>query len=166
MKPSQADEAAIRVLLDLTSTDFAEDVPVVAGLFDHDGHLLSWASNQRERTGDPTAHAEVLVLRDAGRASAAGRAGSAAKTGDWRFEDVTLAVTLEPCAMCAGAILNARIPRVVFGAYEPKTGAAGSVLDVLREPRNLHRPEVVGGVLAEECGQVLSNWFSSVRERG
>ena len=160
MKQSQADEAAIRALLDLTSTDFAEDVPVVAGLFDHDGQLLSWASNQRERTGDPTAHAEVLVLRDAGRA------GPRAKTGGWRLDEVTLAVTLEPCAMCAGAILNARIPRVVFGAYEPKTGAAGSVLDVLREPRNLHRPEVVGGVLAEECGQVLSTWFSSVRERG
>ena len=160
MKQSQADEAAIRALLDLTSTNNAEDVPVVAGLFDHDGHLLSWASNQRERTGDPTAHAELLVLRDAGRA------GQGAKTGDWRLEDVTLAVTLEPCAMCAGAILNARVPRVVFGAYEPKTGAAGSVLDVLREPRNFHRPEVVGGVLAEECREVLSAWFSRVRERG
>jgi tRNA(adenine34) deaminase len=154
MKPSQADEAAIRALLDLTSTDFAEDVPVVAGLFDHDGQLLSWASNQRERTGDPTAHAEVLVLRDAH------------KGGSWRLDEVTLAVTLEPCAMCAGAILNARVPRVVFGAYEPKTGAAGSVLDVLREPRNFHRPEVVGGVLAEECREVLSAWFSRVRERG
>ena len=133
-----------------------EDVPVVAGLFDKDGRMLSWASNQREKTGDPTAHAEVLVLRNA---------GSAGETGGWRIEDVTLAVTLEPCAMCAGAILNARVPRVVFGAYEPKTGAAGSVLEVLREPRNIHRPEVVGGVLAEECGQVLQKWFESVRGR-
>jgi len=122
--------------------------------------MLCWASNKRETTGDPTAHAEVLVLRDAGRA------GTGAKAGDWRLDDVTLAVTLEPCAMCAGAILNARVPRVVFGAYEPKTGAAGSLIDVLREPRNLHRPEVVGGVLAQECGQVLSTWFASVRERG
>lgn len=160
MKPSQADEAAIRALLGLTPTGDAEDVPVVAGLFDREGRMLCWASNKRETTGDPTAHAEVLVLRDAGRA------GTGAKAGDWRVDDVTLAVTLEPCAMCAGAILNARVPRVVFGAYEPKTGAAGSLIDVLREPRNLHRPEVVGGVLAQECGQVLSTWFASVRERG
>jgi len=160
LKPSQADEAAIRALLDLTPTADAEDVPVVAGLFDREGRMLCWASNKRETTGDPTAHAEVLVLRDAGRAA------TGANAGDWRLDDVTLAVTLEPCAMCAGAILNARVPRVVFGAYEPKTGAAGSLIDVLREPRNLHRPEVVGGVLAQECGQVLSTWFASVRERG
>jgi len=153
VKPSQADEAAIRTLLGLTPASTTQDVPVVAGLFDNQGQLVAWASNQREATGDPTAHAEVLVLRDAS-------AG-----GSWRLDELTLAVTLEPCAMCAGAILNARIPRVVFGAYELKTGAAGSFFDVLREPRNLHRPEVVGGVLAQECGQVLSTWFASVRER-
>lgn len=143
----------IRKLLGLTPASTSQDVPVVAGLFDEDGALVSWASNQREATGDPTAHAEVLVLRGASDGST------------WRLNELTLAVTLEPCAMCAGAILNARIPRVVFGAYEPKTGAAGSLLDVLREPRNVYKPEVVGGVLAQECGQVLSTWFSNVRER-
>lgn len=143
----------IRKLLSLTPASTSQDVPVVAGLFDEDGALVSWASNQREATGDPTAHAEVLVLRGASDGTT------------WRLDELTLAVTLEPCAMCAGAILNARIPRVVFGAYEPKTGAAGSLLDVLREPRNVYKPEVVGGVLAQECGQVLSTWFSNVRER-
>lgn len=143
----------IRKLLGLTPASTSQDVPVVAGLFDEDGALVSWASNQREATGDPTAHAEVLVLRGASDGTT------------WRLDELTLAVTLEPCAMCAGAILNARIPRVVFGAYEPKTGAAGSLLDVLREPRNVYKPEVVGGVLAQECGQVLSTWFSNVRER-
>jgi tRNA(adenine34) deaminase len=116
------------------------------------GEVLSAAHNERELRQDPTAHAEVLALREAARAA-----------GSWRVLDATLYVTLEPCAMCAGAIVLARVPRVRFGASDPKAGAAGSVLDVLGEPRLNHHPEVEGGLLGEECGQLLSQFFASRR---
>jgi tRNA(adenine34) deaminase len=128
-----------------------DDVPIGAVLV-HEGEVLAAARNERELRQDPTAHAEALALREA-----------AAKLGSWRVLDAVLYVTLEPCAMCAGAIVLARVPRVVFGAWDPKAGAAGSVLDVLREPRLNHRPEVAGGLLAEECGALLSAFFAGRR---
>ena len=128
-----------------------DDVPIGALLI-HGGEVLAAAHNERELRGDPTAHAEILTLREASRA-----------LGSWRLLDCTLYVTLEPCAMCAGAIVLARVPRVVFGATDPKAGAAGSVLDVLAEPRLNHRPKVLSGVLAPDCGQLLSEFFASRR---
>lgn len=128
-----------------------EDVPIGAVLV-HDGEVLAAAHNERELRSDPTAHAEILALREAARA-----------LDSWRLLDCALYVTLEPCAMCAGAIVLARVPRVVFGATDPKAGAAGSVLDVLAEPRLNHRPEILSGVLAPDCGQLLSDFFASRR---
>ncbi len=116
------------------------------------GEVLGAGHNEREVRGDPTAHAELLALREAARA-----------VGGWRLLETVLYVTLEPCAMCAGALVLARVPRVVFGAWDPKAGAAGSVLDVLGEPRLNHRPEVAGGLLAQECGALLSEFFASRR---
>jgi tRNA(adenine34) deaminase len=116
------------------------------------GEVLAAAHNERELRQDPTAHAEVLALR-----------GAAAALGSWRVLDATLYVTLEPCAMCAGAIVLARVPRVVWGASDPKAGACGSVLDVLEEPRLNHRPVVVQGLLAGECGGLLSGFFAARR---
>jgi len=128
-----------------------EDVPIGAVLV-RAGEVIAAAHNERELRADPTAHAEILALREASR-----------ELGSWRVLDCTLYVTLEPCAMCAGAIVLARVPRVVFGATDPKAGACGSVLDVLGEPRLNHRPEVLAGVLAPESGQLLSAFFASRR---
>jgi tRNA(adenine34) deaminase len=127
------------------------DVPVGAVVV-RDGELIGAGHNERERRQDPTAHAEVLALRAA-----------AARLGTWRILGCTLYVTLEPCAMCAGAIVLSRVPRVVFGTDDPKAGAAGSVLDVLAEPRFNHRPEVAGGVLREECAALLLDFFAARR---
>ncbi len=127
------------------------DVPIGAVVV-HAGEVIAAGRNERELRQDPTAHAEVIALREAARA-----------LGSWRVLEATLYVTLEPCAMCAGAIVLARVPRVVYGASDPKAGAAGSVLDVLSEPRLNHRPEVEGGVLGEECGELLSAFFASRR---
>ena len=127
------------------------DTPVGAAIFQGDT-LLAAAGNRRELDGDPTAHAELLVIREAARI-----------LGGWRLPNTTLYVTLEPCPMCAGAIVLARIPRVVFGASDPKAGAAGSVLDVLTEPALNHHPEVESGVMAEECGAVLTEFFAGRR---
>jgi tRNA(adenine34) deaminase len=124
------------------------DVPVGAVLYGADGTELAAARNEREDTGDPTAHAEILALRRA-----------ATTLGRWRLDDCTLVVTLEPCTMCAGAIVLARIPVVVFGAWEPKTGAAGSLWDVLRDRRLNHRPEVYAGVLEAESAALLRDFF-------
>jgi tRNA(adenine34) deaminase len=124
------------------------DVPVGAVVVDAGGLELAAACNAREALGDPTAHAEVLALRAA-----------AAVRGEWRLDGCTLAVTVEPCTMCAGAIGLARVARVVFGAWEPKTGAAGSLWDVLRDRRLNHRPEVVGGVLGAECAGLMESFF-------
>lgn len=128
-----------------------EDVPIGAVLV-HEGELVAAAHNERELRQDPTAHAEIIALREAAQAA-----------GTWRLLDTVLYVTLEPCAMCAGAIVLARVPRVVFGASDPKAGACGSVLDVLGDVRLNHRPDVAGGLLAEECGGLLSAFFASRR---
>jgi len=128
-----------------------EDVPVGCVLAS-DGELIGAAANERELRGDPTAHAELLALREAAR-----------RSGGWRLDAAVLYVTLEPCAMCAGAIVLARVPRVVYGAPDPKAGAAGSVLDVLAEPRLNHRPQVAGGLLAEESAELLRSFFAARR---
>jgi tRNA(adenine34) deaminase len=128
-----------------------DDVPIGAVLV-RDGELVAAAHNERELRQDPTAHAEVIALREAARQAAS-----------WRLLDTVVYVTLEPCAMCAGALVLARVPRVVYGASDPKAGACGSVLDVLGEPRLNHRPEVAGGLLAQGCGELLSGFFASRR---
>jgi tRNA(adenine34) deaminase len=128
-----------------------DDVPIGAVLV-HEGEVLAASRNERELRGDPTAHAEILALRDA-----------SAKLGTWRLLDTVLYVTLEPCAMCAGAIVLARVPRVVYAADDPKAGAAGSVLDVLAEPRFNHRPAVDRGLLAAEAADMLRAFFASRR---
>lgn len=130
----------------------AGDVPVGAVLLDPDGRVVAAAGNEREATGDPTAHAEVLVLRRAAEAA-----------GTWRLDGHTLVVTLEPCTMCAGALVLARVERLVFGAYDPKAGAVASLFDVLRDPRLNHRVDVRGGVLEAECSQVLLDFFAGRR---
>jgi tRNA(adenine34) deaminase len=131
-----------------------DDVPVAAVIFDASGVVIGEARNERELLRDPTAHAEILALRAA-----------AAATGDWHLENTTLVVTLEPCAMCAGAILQARVPTVVFGAWDEKAGAAGSVYDLLRDRRLPHRVEVFGGVEQEAAAAQLQEFFSSKRPR-
>jgi tRNA(adenine34) deaminase len=128
-----------------------DDIPVGA-IVVLDGEVVGTGHNEREVRADPTAHAELIALRDAARA-----------LGTWRVLESVLYVTLEPCAMCAGAIVLARVPRVVFGASDPKAGAAGSVLDVLGEPRLNHRPQVESGLLAEECADLLRSFFASRR---
>ena len=128
-----------------------EDVPIGAVLVS-EGEVTAAAHNERELRQDPTAHAEIIALRDAARLA-----------DSWRLLDAVLYVTLEPCAMCAGAIVLARVARVVYGASDPKAGACGSVLDVLSEPRLNHRPDVAGGLLAEDCGALLSGFFASRR---
>jgi tRNA(adenine34) deaminase len=128
-----------------------EDVPVGCVVV-LDGEVIAATRNERELRGDPTAHAEVLALSEASR-----------RVGRWRLDGCALYVTLEPCAMCAGAIVLARVPRVVFGATDPKTGAAGSVFDVLAEPRLNHRPDVAGGLLAAESADLLRAFFASRR---
>jgi tRNA(adenine34) deaminase len=128
------------------------DVPVGALLFDASGRRVAGDHNRREELKDPTAHAELLAIRAA-----------AAVLGDWHLTDLTLVVTLEPCAMCAGAILNSRIPRVVFGAWDEKAGAVGSVNDLLRDRRLPHRVEVAAGVEAEACAALLVDFFEARR---
>jgi tRNA(adenine34) deaminase len=128
-----------------------DDVPVGC-VIAADGEVIAAAPNERELRGDPTAHCEVLALREAARV-----------LGSWRLPGAVLYVTLEPCAMCAGAIVLARVPRVVFGALDPKTGACGSVLDVTGEPRLNHRPEVAGGLLADESAALLRGFFATRR---
>ncbi len=130
------------------------EVPVGAVLV-RDGVIVARDHNRRERLHDPTAHAEMLVIT-----------AFAAEVASWRLTDCTLYVTLEPCTMCAGALVLARVPRVVYGAPDPKAGAAGSVLDLLRHPRLNHRCDVTGGVLAEACGEVLVDFFAARRGRG
>jgi tRNA(adenine34) deaminase len=128
-----------------------DDVPVGAVVV-HEGEIIGAGHNERELRNDPTAHAETLALREASR-----------HLGSWRVLESVLYVTLEPCAMCAGAIVLARVPRVVYGTPDPKAGAVGSVLDILDEPRFNHRPEVAGGLLAGECAALLTAFFASRR---
>jgi tRNA(adenine34) deaminase len=128
------------------------DVPVAAIVIAADGTVIGRGHNERELHQDPTAHAEIVAIREAARA-----------TGDWHLTDATLVVTLEPCVMCAGAILSARIPRVVFGAWDEKAGAVGSVYDVLRDRRLNHSVEVVAGIEADACAAMLLDFFEARR---
>ncbi len=128
------------------------DVPVGALIVNDAGEILSSGKNEREKDNDPTAHAEILAIRRAGE-----------KIGSWRLDDLTLIVTLEPCVMCAGAILQSRLKRLVFGAFDQKAGAVGSSLDVIRDVRALSKVEVVSGVLEKECARLLTDFFATKR---
>ena len=144
-------EAWMRRALEVAA-EAGDDVPIGAVVLDPDGVELAAAHNEREATGDPTAHAEILALRRA-----------AAVRGAWRLDGCTLVVTLEPCTMCAGALVLARIGTLVFGPWEPKTGAVGSLWDVVRDRRLAHRVEVFSGVLEAECSNLLLNFFRDHR---
>ncbi|WP_254405548.1 nucleoside deaminase [Streptomyces sp. AC627_RSS907] len=145
----------------------AGDVPVGAVVLAPDGRtVLAAGHNEREATGDPTAHAEVLAirraaaaLRDSAARSASGKGGGGRRGGEWRLAGCTLVVTLEPCTMCAGALVQSRVDRVVYGARDDKAGAAGSLWDVVRDRRLNHRPEVIEGVLAADCSRLLTDFF-------
>jgi tRNA(adenine34) deaminase len=132
----------------------SQDIPVGAAIFDKTGQLVSIGHNERELHNDPTAHAEIVAIRKA-----------AEKLGDWHLTDHTLVVTLEPCAMCAGAIAQSRLQTVVFGAWDEKAGAVGSMWDLLRDPRSTFRTEVRAGVLAEECGELIKSFIQEVRKK-
>lgn len=150
-----SDVARVHAALAMAGEALAEgEVPVGAVIVDAAGAVVGAATNRTIRDQDPTAHAELLAIREA-----------AARLGAWRLTGCTLYVTLEPCAMCAGAIVLARIDRVVFGAWDPKAGMAGSVGDLLRHPRLNHRPAVRGGVEGEACGRLLSDFFEARRAR-
>lgn len=147
------DTAMMRVALAAAAEAHPADIPIGAVVFDADGRELARAANAREELGDPTAHAEILALRRA-----------AAVHGDgWRLAGTTLAVTVEPCTMCAGALVLARVGRLIFGAWEPKTGAVGSLWDVVRDRRLNHRPQVRGGILEPECAALLDTFFHNHR---
>ena len=150
MPPAADDEPWMRAAIG-AAADAGPDVPIGA-IVVRDGAVIATTANRTVRDEDPTAHAEVLALRAA-----------AAALGRWRLDGCTLYVTLEPCAMCAGALVLARVDRVVFGAWDPKAGMAGSVADVLRHPRLNHRPAVRGGVLEDECGALLRAFFARRR---
>jgi tRNA(adenine34) deaminase len=153
MKHSAADEAAMRLALAQARLALpAGDVPIGAVVLDAAGTVVGAGYNRREADADPTAHAEVLALRAA-----------ATSLGQWRLAGCSLVVTLEPCTMCAGAAVLARVERIVFGAFDPKAGAVGSLWDTVRDPRLNHRPEVVAGVLADECGDLLRAFFADHR---
>jgi len=130
------------------------DIPVGAAIFSNAGDLIATGHNQRELHKDPTAHAEIVAIRNA-----------AEKLGDWHLTNHTLVVTLEPCAMCAGAIAQSRLQTVVFGAWDEKAGAVGSMWDLLRDPRSTFRTEVRAGVLAEECGELIKSFIQEVRTK-
>jgi tRNA(adenine34) deaminase len=147
------DEELVRRALEAAAAADPRDVPIGAVVFAADGTELARAANAREELGDPTAHAEILALRAAAQVVGDG----------WRLEGATLAVTVEPCTMCAGALVMARVGRLVFGAWEPKTGAVGSLWDVVRDRRLTHRPEVRGGVLADRCSGLLEEFFARQR---
>ena len=130
------------------------DIPVGAAIFNGAGELVAIGHNERELHNDPTAHAEIVAIRHASE-----------KLGDWHLTDHILVVTLEPCAMCAGAIAQSRLQTVVFGAWDEKAGAVGSVWDLLRDPRSTFRTEVRAGVLAEECGELVKSFIQEVRKK-
>jgi tRNA(adenine34) deaminase len=150
---SGVDDAAIRAALDVARVALAlGEVPIGAVVLDPAGAVIASAHNERETGQDPTAHAEVVALRRAGAA-----------LGSWHLDGCTLAVTLEPCTMCAGALVLARVARVVFGAWDPKAGAVGSLWDVVRDRRLNHRPEVAAGVREAECAALLAGFFAAKR---
>ena len=130
----------------------SDDVPVGALVVNEGGEIISFGKNEREKDNDPTAHAEIVAIRKASE-----------KIGGWRLDDLTLIVTLEPCVMCAGAILQSRIKRLVFGAFDQKAGAVGSSVDVIRDVRSLSKVEVVSGVLENECAKLLTDFFATKR---
>lgn len=148
---SAAIEALMRQALDLAAS-VDDDVPVAAIVADEDGRIIGRGVNTRERDGDPTGHAEINAIRQA-----------AQNRGQWRLEGCDLVVTLEPCTMCAGALVAARVGRLVFGAFDDKAGAVGSLWDVVRDRRLNHRPEVAGGVLAERSAELLRRFFADQR---
>ena len=150
-----SDEALMRRALALARAAAVRGEVPVGAVAVHDGRIIATASNRMERSGDATAHAELLVLRRAARI-----------LGGWRLSGTVIAVTLEPCPMCAGAMLLARIQRCIYGAADPRKGADGSVYDVLRHPGGNWRVEVTAGVLADECGELLTEFFQALRGRG
>jgi len=146
-------EPAMRAALaEAAAAAAAADVPVGAVVLDTAGNVVARARNRREADGDPTAHAEIIAIRAAARVA-----------GDWRLDGMTLVVTLEPCTMCAGAIIAARLSRLVFGAPDPRAGAVGSLWDVVRDQRLIPVPEVIGGVLSDECLKIIRTFFSERR---
>jgi tRNA(adenine34) deaminase len=145
-------EPAMRLALAEARRAEGTDVPVGAVILDSAGTVIARAANRREADGDPTAHAELVAIRAAAKVA-----------GNWRLIGCTLVVTLEPCTMCAGAVTLARVDRLVFGAADPKAGAVGSLWDVVRDRRLNHHPEVVGGVLADDCGALLRSFFAARR---
>jgi tRNA(adenine34) deaminase len=150
-----SDLEMMRVALEAARNALASgDIPVGAAIFNSSGELVATGHNERELLNDPTAHAEIVVIRKA-----------AEKLGDWHLTDHTLVVTLEPCAMCAGAIAQSRLQTVVFGAWDEKAGAVGSVWDLLRDPRSTFRTEVRAGVLAEQCGELIKSFIQEVRKK-
>jgi len=150
MNTTEAMQKAIE--LAATCVKASGDVPIGAVILNESGEIVATGINERELSKDPTGHAEIIAIRNAAK-----------MLGDWRLEGHTLVVTLEPCAMCAGAIAQARIPYLVFGAWDEKAGAVGSVWDVLRDPRALHTVEVTAGVLADDCAALLSSFFKAQR---
>ena len=142
-------QQAISLAKDAAAQD---DVPIGALVVNEQGEILGSGHNLREESNDPTAHAEIVAMRNA-----------ASKIGNWRMDDLTMIVTLEPCAMCAGAISQSRFKRLVFGAWDEKAGAVGSVWDVIRDQRSLNKVEVVSGVLEEDCSAMLTNFFEGKR---
>ena len=145
----------MRVALEAARSALASgDIPVGAAIFNASGELIATGHNERELNNDPTAHAEVIAIRRATE-----------RLGDWHLTDHTLVVTLEPCAMCAGAIAQSRLQTVIFGAWDEKAGAVGTVWDLLRDPRSTFRTEVRAGVLAEECGALIKGFIQEVRKK-
>ena len=153
--PGRYDEAMRLAIAAAQEAPAGGDVPIGCVVLGLSGAVIGRGFNQREALGDPTAHAEIIALRAA-----------AASVGQWRLAGCTLVVTLEPCAMCAGAIVLSRVDRLVYGAVDPKAGAAGSRWDLVRDRRLNHRPEVIGGVLAEECGELVRSFFTEHRDLG
>lgn len=147
-------EDAMRLAIDLarSSSQISDDVPVGAVILNSSGEVVATGTNERELHSDPSGHAEIVAMREA-----------AASLRNWRLDAHTLVVTLEPCAMCAGAIAQSRMAKLVFGAWDEKAGAVGSVWDILRDPRALNRVEVVSGVLAQECSEMLGAFFQEKR---
>ena len=147
------DAMALAIKVAHEATTASADVPVGAVILNSRSEVVATGSNERELDHDPSAHAEIVAIRKAAKS-----------LGSWRLDEHTLVVTLEPCAMCAGAIVQSRISRVVFGAWDEKAGAAGSVWDILRDPRTLNKPEVISGVLAAQCAELLQAFFQSQRK--
>ena len=151
-EPQRRAEERMRRAMEVARTTPPGDVPVGAVIYGPDGREVATGTNRRECDQDPVGHAEIVAMRAAAEA-----------LGTWRLDGCELVVTLEPCTMCAGAILGARVSSLIFGAWEPKTGAVGSVLDAIRDPRHLHVPEVRAGVLEEETARLLSDFFEELR---